>query len=63
MATKKRSTEIIESVKKQERLNSRKNFTFRLKESLIEDFKKKCAERNVSMTSVLEELLNHFNNN
>lgn len=54
------SKEVLERIRRRQAANSKSNYTYRLPDQIMRDFKKKCEKEGVSMTSVLEELIEEF---
>jgi len=52
--------EILTKVKKKQQEEAKTNVTFRIKNELLDHFRTRCEKEGVSMTSVLEELINEF---
>ena len=52
--------EIIAKVRKKQQDETRMNVTYRIKGDLLERFRNRCEKENVSMTSVIEELMENF---
>lgn len=57
---KRQAKEIIRSIKDKKESERKNNVTFRLSDTLMEKFKAKCDKNGVSMTSVLEEVIQDF---
>lgn len=57
---KRQPKEIIKKIKEKREAEKKNNVTFRLSNELMEQFKEKCEKNDVSMTSVLEEMINDF---
>lgn len=61
MQKKKRtSKEVIQRIKERNAEEEKANYTFRLNMQMMERFKAKCQAEDVSMASVLEELISDF---
>lgn len=56
----RKSKEIVKEIKSKADSERKLNYTFRLKVTTMEAFKKKCEEHEISMTSVIEEMLTSF---
>jgi hypothetical protein len=52
---------IVKKLKDKHELEAKTNFTFRLTIEMMKKFKEKCDKNDVSMASVIEELINGFN--
>jgi len=57
---KVKSKEIIQKLKNQEKENAKANVTFRLNVGLMNKLRKKCDADEISMNSVIEELIKDF---
>jgi hypothetical protein len=60
---KRQPKEIIKKIKEKREAEKKNNVTFRLSNELMERFKEKCEKNDISMTSVLEEMIQDFVNN
>jgi hypothetical protein len=52
--------EIVARVKKKQALDSKANVTFRLNIALMDQFRAKCEQLDMSMAVILEELISDF---
>jgi len=52
--------EILERVKRKQLQDAKANVTFRLNEALMNDFRKRCKQQDVSMAAILEELIGDY---
>lgn len=57
---KRQPKEIIKNIKEKRESERKNNVTFRLSNELMDKFKEKCEKNDVSMTSVLEEMIQDF---
>jgi uncharacterized protein (DUF4415 family) len=51
---------ILERVKKKQAQEAKANVTFRLNEPLMERFRARCKQQEVSMAAILEELIEDY---
>lgn len=54
---------ILKKLKDREAKEAKMNYTFRLTVALMDQFRSKCEKNDVSMASVVEEMIRHFNEN
>ena len=52
--------EILTRVRKKQQDEARVNVTYRIKGDLLERFRERCEKEGVSMTSIVEELMEAF---
>ncbi len=54
------SKEILAKVKNRQKEETKENITFRIKGELLNRFRERCEKEDVSMTSIIEELMSEF---
>ncbi len=57
---KEKEREIDDRIRNRQEAEARANVTFRLKIRLMEKFRKKCESKDITMASIIEELISDY---